>query len=321
MSNDRATSRSTSSFVGSDGALRFDGQVAIVTGAGRNLGREYALLLASRGAKVVVNDLGVGISDTDGLVDAPVTNPALDVVAEIIAAGGEAVVDTSSIVDPTGPVVKTAMDAFGRVDIIINNAGVVRQAPVPDYTDEKCRAMTDTHLLGTMHVTRAAWSHMAGRGSGHIVNLSSGSGLMGISNMTMYGAVKLGVVGMTRAMAVEGRAHGIVVNVVAPQASVRGSDFGRIPWTPALAEWLSPQQISGLVAYLAHSSCTTTGELFNAGGGLISRVVLAASEGVQQRPMTPEAVAAHWDEIMQQPVVEIPAGRPFGVKMMRGYQP
>jgi NAD(P)-dependent dehydrogenase (short-subunit alcohol dehydrogenase family) len=301
--------------------LRFDGQVAIVTGAGRNLGRAYALLLASRGAKVVVNDLGVGISDTDGMVAAPPTNPAEDVVAEIIANGGEAVIDTHSIVDPDGPVVQSALDAFGRIDIVINNAGVVRQAPVAEYTDEKCRAMTDTHLLGTMHVTSAAWPHMVAQGSGHIVNLSSGSGLMGITNMTMYGAVKLGVVGLTRALAVEGRSHGIVVNVVAPQASVRGSDFGRIPWTPALAEWLSPEQIAGLVAYLAHPSCTTTGELFNAGGGLISRVVLAASEGVQERPMTPEAVAAHWDEIMAQPVVEVAAGRPFGVKMMQGYRP
>ena len=301
--------------------LRFDGQVAVVTGAGRNLGRAYALLLASRGAKVVVNDLGVGISDTDGMVDAPPTNPATDVVAEIIAAGGEAVVDTSSIVDPSGPVIETALEAYGRIDIVINNAGVVRQAPVAEYTDEKCRAMTDTHLLGTMHVSRAAWPHMAAQGSGHIVNLSSGSGLIGISGMAMYGAVKLGVVGMTRGMAVEGRPLGIVVNVVAPQASVRGNDFGRLRWTPALAEWLSAEQISGLVAYLAHSTCTTTGELFNAGGGLVSRVVLAASEGVAERPMTPEAVAAHWDEIMAQPVVEVPAGRPFGVKMMQGYRP
>ncbi len=301
--------------------LRFDGQVAIVTGAGRNLGRAYALLLASRGANVVVNDLGVGISDTDGVADAPPSNPALDVVAEITAAGGSAVADTSSIVDPSGPVVAAAIAAFGRVDVVINNAGVVRQAPVADYTDEKCRAMTDTHLLGTMHVTRAAWPHMIAQGGGRIVNLSSGSGLMGIANMTMYGAVKLGVVGLTRALAVEGRQHGIAANVVAPQASVRGNDFGRIPWTPALAEWLSPEQIAGLVAYLAHPSCPTTGELFNAGGGLISRVVLAASAGVQERPMTPEAVAAHWDEIMAQPVTEIPAGRPFGVGMMRGYTP
>ncbi len=301
--------------------LRFDGQVAIVTGAGRNLGRAYALLLARRGAKVVVNDLGVGISDTDGMVAPPSTNPGVDVVAEIIAAGGEAVLDTSSITDVDGPVVQTAIDAFGRIDIVVNNAGVVRQAPVAEYSDERCRAMTDTHLLGTMNVTRAAWVHMAAQGSGRIVNLSSGSGLMGIANMTMYGAVKLGVVGLTRGLAVEGRPLGIAANVVAPQASVRGSDFGRIRWTPALAEWLSPEQVSGLVAYLAHPSCTTTGELFNVGGGLISRVVLAASQGVQERPMTPEAVAAHWDEIIGQPVQEIPAGRPFGVKMMQGYQP
>jgi NAD(P)-dependent dehydrogenase (short-subunit alcohol dehydrogenase family) len=301
--------------------LRFDGQVAIVTGAGRNLGREYALVLAARGAKVVVNDIGVGISDTDGVAAAPPTNPALDVVAEIIAAGGEAVVDAHSIVDNGDRIVSTALAAYGRIDIVINNAGVVRQSPVAELTDELCRAMTDTHMLGTMGVTRAAWPHLAKQGYGRIVNLASAAGLIGLANMTMYGGVKLGVVGLTRAMAVEGRKLGITVNVVAPQASVRGSDFGPIPWTPALAEWLSPQQISGLVTYLAHTSCTTTGELFNVGGGLIARVVLAAAEGVFERPMTPEAVAAKWDEIMSQPVVEAPAGRPIGLKMMRGYQP
>ncbi len=301
--------------------LRFDGQVAVITGAGRNLGREYALLLASRGASVVVNDIGVGISDTDGVADAPATNPALDVVAEITAAGGRAVVDTSSITDPAAGMVQTALDAFGRLDIVINNAGVVRQALVPDLSDEFCRAMTDTHMLGTMNVTRAAWPHMAAQGYGRIVNVSSGAGLIGLTNMTMYGGVKLGVVGLSRALAVEGRSLGINVNVVAPQASVRGSDFGPMKWTPALAEWLSPEQISGLVAYLAHESCVTTGELFNVGGGLIARVVLAAAEGVQERPMTPEAVAAHWDEIMAQPVREAPAGKAIGRKMMQGYQP
>ncbi|MCX6541024.1 MAG: SDR family NAD(P)-dependent oxidoreductase [Actinobacteria bacterium] len=301
--------------------LRFDGQVAVITGAGRNLGREYALLLASRGAKVVVNDIGVGISDTDGVADAPATNPALDVVAEITAAGGHAVLDTSSITDPQAGMVQTAIDAFGRIDIVINNAGVVRQAPVPDLSDEFCRAMTDTHMLGTMNVTRAAWSHMAAQGYGRIVNVSSGAGLIGFPNMTMYGGVKLGVVGLSRALAVEGRSLGINVNVVAPQASVRGSDFGPMKWTPALAEWLSPEQISGLVAYLAHESCVTTGELFNVGGGLIARVVLAAAEGVTERPMSPEAVAAHWDEIMSQPVREAPAGKAIGRKMMQGYQP
>ena len=293
----------------------------MVTGAGRNLGRAYALLLAQRGAKVVVNDIGVGISDTDGVADAPATNPALDVVAEIIAAGGDAVVDTHSITDTAGGVVRTAIETFGRIDVVINNAGVVRQSPVADLSDEFCRAMTDTHLLGTMNVTRAAWPYMAEQGYGRIVNVSSGAGLIGFANMTMYGAVKMGVVGLTRALSVEGRAVGITANVVAPQASVRGSDFGPMKWTPALAEWLSPEQISGLVAYLAHESCVTSGELFNVGGGLVARVVLAAAEGVHERPMTPEAVAAHWDEIMGQTVIEAPAGRAIGRKMMQGYQP
>ena len=293
----------------------------MVTGAGRNLGRAYALLLAQRGAKVVVNDIGVGISDTDGVADAPATNPALDVVAEIIAAGGDAVVDTHSITDTAGGVVRTAIETFGRIDVVINNAGVVRQSPVADLSDEFCRAMTDTHLLGTMNVTRAAWPYMAEQRYGRIVNVSSGAGLIGFANMTMYGAVKMGVVGLTRALSVEGRAVGITANVVAPQASVRGSDFGPMKWTPALAEWLSPEQISGLVAYLAHESCVTSGELFNVGGGLVARVVLAAAEGVHERPMTPEAVAAHWDEIMGQTVIEAPAGRAIGRKMMQGYQP
>lgn len=280
--------------------LRFDGRVAIVTGAGRNLGRAYALLLASRGAKVVVNDLGVGISDTDGSAPPPEVNPAYAVVDEIRAAGGEAEVNTDSIADPEGGerIVQTALDAWGRVDIVVNNAGVVRQAPIEDMAPHLAQAMLDTHLAGALNVTRPAWRLMKEQGYGRVVNVSSGAAISGVPEMAMYSAVKLGVVGMTRAQALEGAAHGIKVNVVAPYASVRGNPFGPIPWSPALAEWLSPEQVAPLVALLAHEVCPVNGEWFTVGGGYVGRVVLAMNRGYKGRPLTPEKLFAEWADVM-----------------------
>jgi NAD(P)-dependent dehydrogenase (short-subunit alcohol dehydrogenase family) len=280
--------------------LRYDGRVAIVTGAGRNLGRAYALLLAARGAKVVVNDLGVGISDTDGQVDAPPTNPAHAVVDEIVAAGGEAMVSTDSISDAGAceTMVQRALDAWGRVDIVVNNAGVVRQAPVEDMAPHLVDAMLDTHLAGTMNVTRPAWRAMKAQGHGRVVHVSSGAAISGIPNMAVYSAVKLGVVGLTRAQALEGEPLGIKVNVVAPYASVRGNPFGPIPYSPALADWLSPQQVAPLVAWLAHDDCPVSGELFTVGGGYIGRVALALNRGYKGRPLSPEKLRDQWAEVM-----------------------
>lgn len=282
--------------------LRLDGRVAVVTGAGRNLGRAYALLLASRGAKVVVNDLGVGISDTDGVAEAPAVNPAYAVVDEIVAAGGEAVVNTDSIAEPAGgeAIVASALDAFGRLDVVVNNAGVVRQAPVEDYQDRWCRDMIDTHVLGTMNVTRPAWRVMKAAGHGRIVHVSSGAAF-GIAGMSVYGAVKMALIGMTRAQALEGEPLGIKVNVIAPYASVRGNGFGPIPWSPALAEWLSVEQVAPLVVLLAHDDCPSTGEWFTVGGGHASRVAIAVHDGFAHRPSTPEVLAEHWDEVMGAP--------------------
>lgn len=279
--------------------LRFDGKVAVVTGAGRNLGRAYALLLADRGAKVVVNDLGVGISDTDGLTPAPDVNPAIAVVDEINANGGEAVLDTHSIATPGGgaAMIATAVEQFGTLDIVVNNAGVVRQATVDGHTPEFCSAMVDTHVLGTMNVTRAAWPVLTAKGGGRIVHVSSGA-VFGIANMTMYGAVKMAVIGLTRAMAIEGEPLGIGVNVVLPYAAVRGNAFGPIPWSPALADWLSCDQVAPLVAWLAHSDCPSTGQAFTVGGGHVGRVELATHPGLAVRPQSPEVLRDRWVEVV-----------------------
>jgi NAD(P)-dependent dehydrogenase (short-subunit alcohol dehydrogenase family) len=306
--------------------LRFDGRAAIVTGAGRNLGRAYALLLASRGAKVVVNDLGVGISDTDGDVPAPATNPADDVVAEIRAAGGEAEMNGDSIADDAGAarIVRTALDAWGRVDIVINNAGVVRQAPVEDMEPHLTQAMLDTHIAGTMNVTRHAWRAMRAAGYGRILHVSSGAAIPGIAGMSVYSAVKLAVVGLTRSHSLEGAPHGIKVNVIAPYASVRGNDFGPIPWSPRLADWLSPEQVAPLAAFLVHEDCPVTGEWFTVGGGYVGRVALALNEGYSGRPLSPESLRDRWADVMGDDAafhVSPPGSTGEIRRMMEGFTP
>ncbi len=307
--------------------VRFDGQVAVVTGAGRNLGRAYAMLLAERGARVVVNDLGVAISDTDGSGDPPAVNPALAVVEEIRAAGGEAVASTHSIADPAGAdaIVATAVEAFGTVDILVNNAGVVRQAPIDQMSPALVEPVVDTHVTGTVNVTRAAWRVMRERGYGRVVNVSSGAGLTGIANMAVYSFVKLGVVGFTRALSLEGAPLGIKVNAVAPYASVRGTDFGPLPWTPALAEWLSPAHVAPVTVWLCHRDCPATGECLAVGGGFAGRVALAYDEGWRARPLTPETVRDAFAVIMgdDEAVKVMPPGdaAPLFARLIEGYRP
>ncbi len=304
--------------------LRWDGRVAIVTGAGRNLGRAYARLLAARGARVVVNDVGVAISDTDGSGAAPVTNPAHEVVDEIgrTEGPGVAVASTESVATPEGgeAIVATALDAFGRVDVVVNNAGVVRQAPFEDYGPELVDAVFASQLGGHFNVTRAAWPHMQAQGFGRVVNVSSGAGLWGVPNMAAYATAKMGVVGLTRVLALEGRAHGINVNVVAPNAKTRPGGFGPIPASPALFDWLSLDMISPLVAWLVHESCGVTGECFSVGGGYIGRVVLAVTDGRRDRAMTPESVRDHFDEVMDDGVLTpMPAGTGDVARMLEGF--
>lgn len=275
--------------------LRFEGKTVIITGAGRNLGREYALLLAARGASVVVNDLGVGISDTDGRADAPTANPADDVVAAIIDAGGQAVANYDSVATAAGgaAIVQTALDAFGRVDVVVNNAGQVRMVPFPEFTDDLIETVIATQLRGVLNVSRPAWRAMAATGGGRFVNVSSGAAFGDAPNGSVYGMAKMGVVGLTRAMAAEGRSAGIRANVIAPYAKTRpGSGFGPLPWSTELGEWMHPSKVAPLVGWLAHDTCSANGELFSVGGGHFARVALVIHEGLLDRTPTIESIAA-----------------------------
>ncbi|MGH9035158.1 MAG: SDR family NAD(P)-dependent oxidoreductase, partial [Acidimicrobiia bacterium] len=198
--------------------IGFEGKGAIVTGAGGGLGREHALLLASRGAQLVINDLGGAVDGTGAS-----TGPAQKVVEEIEAAGGVAVADTNSVASKEGgeAMVQTALDAFGRVDIVINNAGILRDKSFSNMTDELWDPVLDVHLRGAMCVTRAAWPHLREQNYGRVVCTSSAAGIFGNFGQTNYGAAKMGLVGFTRALAQEGAKHNIKANAIAPVAKTR----------------------------------------------------------------------------------------------------
>ena len=281
--------------------LRFDGKVVVVTGAGRNLGREYALLLASRGARVLVNDLGVGISDTDGVADAPVEPPADAVVAEIKAAGGEAVANRDTISTPDGgrAIVDAALDAFGTVDVVVNNAGQVRMAPFTELTEAQLDAVIDTQLRGALNVSRPAWAVMAEHGGGRFVNVSSGAAFGGVPGGAVYGMAKMGVIGLTLAMASEGKDVGIAANVIAPYAKTRPeTGFGPFAASAELNEWLHPRLVAPLVGWLAHDDCPLSGECFSVGGGHYARVNLTITDGLVDRDATIERIAANASTIL-----------------------
>ena len=305
--------------------LRFDGQVAVIRGAGRGLGREYALLLAARGARVVVNDFGVGISDIDDSAVAPPTNPADEVVAEIVALGGEAVAnhDTVATTDGGRSIVQTALDAWGTVDVCVNNAGQVRMQPFATFPDEHIATVISTQLLGALNVGRAAWQVMERNGGGRIINVSSGAGYGGFTNSTVYSMAKAGVIGLTIAMATEGEPAGIAVNVIAPYAKTRlGTGFGAIPWSDGLGDWLHPSKVAPLVAWLAHPNCTVSGQCFAVGAGHVARVAFAVNDGFTDRALTPELVAEHADEITAWPTHPTGGeGSPLMVNLMAGYDP
>ncbi len=272
--------------------IEFDGRVAVVTGAGGGLGRSHALLLASRGAKVVVNDLG-GARDGTG-TDASMAD---QVVAEIEAAGGEAVANHDGVHTWEGgeAIVASAIDAFGRIDIVINNAGILRDVSFAKLTREQLEPVLDVHLKGAFHVTRAAWPHLKDQGYGRVISTTSGSGLYGNFGQSNYAAAKLGLVGLTRTLAIEGAKYGITANAIAPVAKSRMTE-DIMP--PALLERLEPEYVSPLVAYLASDACTDTGRIFSVGGGYIARVALVEGPGATfDRVPTPEDIADAWAQI------------------------
>jgi NAD(P)-dependent dehydrogenase (short-subunit alcohol dehydrogenase family) len=306
--------------------LRFDGKVVVVTGAGRNLGREYALLFAARGARVVVNDLGVGISDTDGVAQAPVDPPADAVVQEIRVAGGEAVANRDTIATPDGgrAIVDAALDAFGTVDVVVNNAGQVRMAPFTELTEAQLDAVIGTQLRGALNVSRPAWKVMAERGGGRFVNVSSGAAFGGVPGGAVYGMAKMGVIGLTLAMASEGKDAGIAANVIAPYAKTRPeTGFGPFPASGALNEWLHPRLVAPLVGWLAHDACPLTGECFSVGGGHYARVQLTITQGLVDRDATVEAIAEHAADVLESPASPIGGAQGSAAmrRMFEGFRP
>jgi NAD(P)-dependent dehydrogenase (short-subunit alcohol dehydrogenase family) len=266
--------------------LRFDDRVAIVTGAGAaaGLGRAYALELAARGARVVVNDLGVG-PDGEGieLADADV------VAAEIERAGGIAIADTHSVSqeDSAKAVVETALDAWGRVDILINNAGVVRPGEFQALASEDITTMISVHLLGNVWMSRAVWPHMTTQGYGRIVNVVSGA-MWGARNFVIYGAAKAGIFGLTRGLALEGAPSGIRANALAPFATTTA--FYYFNEVDAAVPDRSPAAVAPVAAYLSHEDCSLTGEYVHAGGGHVSVGVLGETVGYGQAHLTAEAI-------------------------------
>ena len=279
-------------------SLRFDGRVAVVTGGGRGLGRSYAILLASRGAKVVVNDPG-GSLDGEG-VD---SGPADCVVSEITAAGGQAVACTESVITPDGggAIVRTALGHYGRLDILVHNAGNVRRGSLKEMSYEDFDAVLDVHLRGAFNVVRQAFPIMSAAGYGRIVLTSSIGGLYGNHGVANYAAAKAGVIGLSNVAALEGAADGVRCNVIVPAAVTRMADGIDTSAYPPM----DPELVAPVVGWLAHENCSVTGEVFIALAGRVARAVIAESPGAYQPAWTVEDVGENLDTIrnIQVPLV------------------
>ena len=280
--------------------LGFDGKVAIITGAGGGLGRQHALLMASRGALVVINDLGGAVDGTGSDKGA-----AERVVDEIKAAGGEAAADTNSVATPEGgaAIVQTALDAFGRIDIVINNAGILRDKAFHNMTPDLVDPVLAVHLKGAFNVTQAAWPHMREQKYGRVICTSSAAGIFGNFGQTNYGAAKMGLVGLTRVLAVEGAKYNIKANAIAPLALTRMTE----DILGGLGDKLDPALISPLVTYLASDDCEPTGRIFSVGGGRVAEVFLGETKGYFHKELSPEDVRDNFATITDQQGYAVPA--------------
>ena len=281
--------------------LGFDGKVAIITGAGGGLGRQHALLLASRGALVVINDLG-GALDGSGSDK----GAAQKVVDEIVALGGVAVADTNSVSTPEGgaAIVKSAVDAYGRVDIVINNAGILRYKSFHNLTPDLMNPVFDVHLKGAFHVTQPAFVLMREQGYGRIISTSSAAGVFGNFGQANYGAAKMGLVGFMRVLAVEGAKYNIKANAIAPLALTRMTES---LFSGAMAEKLQPELISPIVAFLAHEDCPVSGEVYSVGGGRVARVLIGETPGYFNANLTMEDVRNNFEQIRNEDGYIVPA--------------
>lgn len=282
--------------------LRFDGRTAIVTGAGGNpsLGRAHAMLLASRGANVVVNDIG---RDPEATGYAG-TASAEAVAQEIRDLGGSAVADTNSVAGEEGAaaLIGTAVAAFGGVDILVNNAGVCVMAPFDEMTSRDIRRHIEVNLMGPVWTSRAAWPHMRRAGYGRIVNICSG-GFSGTRLLGAYGVSKGGLFSLTRVLSVEGAAFGIKANSVNPLAFTRmlasQQEESSLLYREAKANHPA-ELVAPVVAFLAHQSCPVTGECIDAMGGLVRRTYIAQTRGFVDDALTVETIADRWAEVMDE---------------------
>ncbi len=276
--------------------IRFDGRVAVITGAGGGLGKTYALELARRGASVVVNDLG-GAADGTGAS----SSMADATVKEIVEAGGKAVANYDSVATQEGgkAIVQTAIDNFGKVDVLVNNAGILRDKSFLKLEPDHLEAVVDVHLKGAFFVTQPAFASMKENGYGRIVMASSGAGIFGNFGQSNYGAAKMGLVGLMNVLAVEGAKYGIKVNTIAPIAKTRLTE----QLLGGLADALDPRYVTPLVTYLCSDKCELTHEIFDVGGGRYARIFVGMGPGwVAPKGTIPKAedILDHLDLIREQ---------------------
>lgn len=290
--------------------LTFDGQVALVTGAGRALGRAHAIALAARGAKVVVNDLG-GEADGTGAD----TGPAGEVAQEIVDLGGEAVANTDSVSDPDGAsrMVSQALETYGRLDVLVNNAGILTVDPFPEVDLEVFERHHAVHTLGTFNVTKAAWPQFVTQGRGRVLFTVSG-GMLGSGAVVSYASAKGGVVGLMRTLSQLGVQHNITVNSLCPAA------FSRLVGNPAIRQQAglstadadiakgrgTPEQVVQPALFLLHESCDVTNEIIASTGTNVSRLFLASTRGFSEREMTPESIRANWAAVIDEDSYFVP---------------
>ncbi|WP_027038772.1 SDR family NAD(P)-dependent oxidoreductase [Mesorhizobium ciceri] len=263
------------------------GRVAVVTGAGNGLGRAHALMLAKRGAKVVVNDLA-----GDG-------EAAARVAAEIVRSGGEAAADSSNVGDVTQAqvIIATAIEKFGRIDILVNNAGNLGDRTFLKLDMSEFDLVIRVHLLGSAYCTKAAWPHMKEQGYGRVVMTTSGAGLYGNFGQSNYGAAKMGLIGLMNVLKLEGLRHGILVNTVSPTAATQ---MTAEMLSGEMAAVLKPEFVSAAVTYLSSDSCTLTGQILSSGGGHFAVARVLESRGIYVDPAAdpdPDIIAERYGEI------------------------